>query len=273
MTRQSWRLWRRQAWVLARQEIARSVFSRRAFPVYLLAAMPVAVTLLRALFLPERPRHDPSYSTAEFAQVFYFFFLRFVVFFANAVLFVKLFRGEILERSLHYTLLAPVQRNVLVAGKYLGGLVAAAAILLPTTALSFVLMYVPHLGLGASTVFTPTIVGHLVQYLVVVALACVAYGALFLLAGLYFRNPMVPAIVFLGWEALTPFLPPFLKALSFVHYLNSLIPVPPSLGPLALLSQPVSPLAAVFGVMVASGVLLVLCWRKATRLEVMYATE
>ncbi len=273
MTGGSWALWRRQAWVVARHEVSRSLFSRRALAVYMLAAMPIVLALLRALFLPEKLRLDPAHPTTDFAQMFQFFILRFIVFFANAVIFVRLFRGEILERSLHYSLLAPLRRDVLVAGKYVGGLLSSTLILVPTTALTFVLMYAAHLRLGAATVFNPTTLGHLVQYSVVVTLACVGYGALFTLAGLYFRNPMVPAILFLGWEVLTPFLPPFLKAISVVHYLNSLVPVPPKLGPLALLSQPVAPWIAVLGIAVVTCVSLWLSTLKARRLEVTYATE
>jgi ABC-type transport system involved in multi-copper enzyme maturation permease subunit len=258
---------------VARHEIARSVFSRRALPVYALVAMPVALALLRALFLPGRTRLDLSHPTTDFAQMFHVFILRFIVFFANAVLFVKLFRGEILDRSLHYTLLAPVRREIVVLGKYLGGLASSIAILVPATAITFVLMYSAHLGLGVRAVYTPTILGQLVSYLVIVSLACVGYGALFTLAGLYFRNPMVPALLFLGWEVLTPFLPPLLKAISVVHYLASLEPVPPTLGPLALLSQPVAPALAVIGILVVSGALLYASTRKARRLEVTYATE
>ena len=62
---------------------------------------------------------------AGFAPLLALFQLRVVVFFSCALLFAKLFRGEILERSLHYSLLAPLDRAVLVAGKYLGGLIAA----------------------------------------------------------------------------------------------------------------------------------------------------
>jgi ABC-type transport system involved in multi-copper enzyme maturation permease subunit len=269
----SWPIWRRQAWQLARTEIFRSVFSRRALAVYVLAAMPIVLALLRAVFAPDSVRQDVRQSTPEFAQIFYVFLLRFIVFFGNALLFVKLFRGEILERSLHYTLLAPVRREVLVVGKYLGGLASTFAILGTATAVTFVLIYLPHVSLGLRTVFTPTIIGHLISYLMVVLMACAAYGALFMLAGLYFRNPMVPAILFLGWESLTPFLPPFLKALSLVHYLNSLAPVPPELGPFALLAQPVSAWKAVLGLLVAIVILLWLSARKAKKLEVTYATE
>ena len=106
-----------------RQELGRSLFTRRSLAVYLLAALPLSLALLRAGFLPESQRALPAHTTTELAQIFHFFMLRFIVFFSTATLFVKLFRGEILERSLHYQLLAPVRRDVLVIGKYLGGLV------------------------------------------------------------------------------------------------------------------------------------------------------
>jgi ABC-type transport system involved in multi-copper enzyme maturation permease subunit len=268
-----WPLWRRQAAAVTRHEIGRSIFSRRVLPVLLLLAMPLSLAGLRALFLPAGQRLDLGHSTADFAQMFALFHLRFVVFFACAVLFAKLFRGEILERSLHYSLLAPLDRAVLVAGKYLGGLLAAWLLLLPSTALTFVLFHVPHGAAGIRQVLSATGAAHLAGYLAVVALACCAYGALFLLAGLYFGNPMVPGLLFLGWEVATPFLPPVLKALSFVHYLSSLLPVPPSLGPLALLTRPVDPWLAGIGLLAVTTVLLVLAVRTARRLEVTYAAE
>jgi hypothetical protein len=151
--------------------------------------------------------------------------------------------------------------------------IAAWLVLLSTTALTFLLFHLPHGAAGIRQLVSATGGAHLAGYLLVVALACCAYGALFLLAGLYFGNPMVPGLLFLGWEVATPFLPPVLKAVSVVHYLSSLLPVPPSLGPLALLARPVDPWLAVFGLLVATAVLLVLAVRKARRLEVTYAAE
>jgi ABC-type transport system involved in multi-copper enzyme maturation permease subunit len=260
-------------WTVARYEIRRSLFSRRSLAVYLLVGMPMALMLLRALFMPSSMRADATHATSEFAEVFHFFLLRFVIFFANAMIFVRLFRGEILEKSMHYTLLAPLRRDVLVVGKYLGGLVASSIILTITTTLTYVLVYLPHGSAGLRILLSGRGVSHLLGYSVIVLLACIAYGALFMLAGLYFKNPMVPAVLFLGWETLTPFLPTFLKVLSFVHYLVSFSPVPVSLGAFALLAQPVPWWLALLALLLSSAALVYLATRAARRLEVTYSAE
>lgn len=76
--------------------------------------------------------------------------------------------------------------------------------------------------------------GHLIAYVFITALAAIGYGALFLLAGLFFKNPMVPAVLYLGFEVLVPFLPLPLRVFSVARHLQALLPVQPSLGPLAV---------------------------------------
>ena len=60
--------------------------------------------------------------------------------------------------------------------------------------------------------------------MLVAALACVGYGAVFLMCGLFFRNPMIPAAVVMVWENLNPFLPTVLKKISVIFYLKNLCP-------------------------------------------------
>ncbi|MCG6948699.1 MAG: hypothetical protein LJE93_07300 [Acidobacteria bacterium] len=264
---------RLQVSTLAKSEIRRSLVSRRSLPVYVLVGMPFALMVLRALFMPPSMRADAIHATNEFAEVFHFFLLRFVVFFANALIFVRLFRGEMLEKSLHYTLLAPVPRNRLVWGKYLGGVLAASLVLIPTTALTYLLVYLPHGSAGIRLLLSGAGISQLASYELIVVLACIAYGALFMLAGLYFKNPMVPAILFLGWETLTPFLPNVLKFLSFIHYLVSFAPVPVGLGAFALLADPVPRWIALLALLVSSAVLVYLAGRVARRLEVTYSAD
>jgi len=267
------RIRRLQVRTLAIAEIRRSLLSARALPLFLLVGMPMVLMILRALFIPGSQRSNPSVATSEFAEVFNFFLLRFVVFFANALIFVRLFRGEILEQSLHLTLLAPLPRRVLVIGKYLGGVLSAVMVLVPATALTYLLVYLPHGARGFAIMFSGAGLAHLASYLLIVVLACASYGALFLLAGLFFKNPMVPAVLFLGWELLTPFLPQLLKSLSLVHYLVSFTPVPVPTAAFAILAQPVAWWAALAALLAATAILVWLASRVATRLEISYSAD
>ncbi len=63
-----------------------------------------------------------------FAFVFHHFYLRLAVFFGCLGIFMNLFRGEMLDKTLHYWLLAPARREVLLIGQYLAGLIAAVVI-------------------------------------------------------------------------------------------------------------------------------------------------
>ncbi len=266
--------WRRQAMAVARAETARNLLSRRALPLLLFVLLPVGLALLRSLFLPAHARLDPGATSGDFAQTFYFFILRFVLFFAVATIAVRAFRGALLERSLHFDLLAPLRREVLVAGKYLGVLATSLLLLGPAVVLTIALHYLPVQGGRALAYpFLGAGLSATLAYLGIVVLATVAYGALFLLAGLFVRNPMVPAVLFLGWEMLVPFLPPFLKVASVVHWLGGLLPVPISLGPFAVLAQPAPVWAGVLvPVLFAAAMLVLAAWR-ARRLEITYSAD
>ena len=44
---------------------------------------------------------------------------------------------------------------------------------------------------------------ELFAYVAITMLACVGYGAFFLVVGLFFRNPIIPALLLYGWEWLS----------------------------------------------------------------------
>jgi ABC-type transport system involved in multi-copper enzyme maturation permease subunit len=269
-----WPLWRRQLAVLVRQEVARTLFSRRALLVYLLVAMPLAVAVLRAVFIPDRLVAEVSGTTRDFAEMYRIFMLRFVVFFGCAGFFIQAFRGEILDRSLHYLMLAPVRREVLVLGKYLGALVTALSVFLPATALIFVLFYLPHgVSTGLGFVLSGAGLGNLLSYLAIITLAAMGWGAVFLLLGILVRNPMVPTLVILLWESWVSGLPPLLKFFSITHHLTALYPVPLTHGPFALLSNSTPAPLAVLGLLVVCALILALASWRARRMEITYAAD
>ena len=125
----SWSLWTRQTLAIMRLEIKKNFLSRRAFLLYLIAGLPLVLLSLFALFAPPGDELENfSELGIEYAAIYGGLVLRTLVFFGCAWVFMNLFRGEVVDRSLHYYFLAPVRREVLVAGKYLSGLIATIAL-------------------------------------------------------------------------------------------------------------------------------------------------
>ena len=59
------RVWRGQMWTIAKSEVGRTLFSRRSFAVYLLVAMPLALMLLRAIFMPSGMRANSTHAVTD----------------------------------------------------------------------------------------------------------------------------------------------------------------------------------------------------------------
>lgn len=216
-----------------------------------------------------------------YAGMFQFFYLRLAVFFGCLGIFINLFRGEMLDRSLHFWFLAPVKREVLLLGKYAAGLVAATLIFGGGALLSFLAMALPQEATELQTFWATIGVGQAAWYVVAAMLGCVGYGSVFLAAGLLLRNPIVPAIVMLLWESINGFLPDVMQKLSVLHYVQSLCPVPaPMRGDtpalLKLLLAPAAPSpawVAISGLTALTAVVLLAAMRAARRLEINYGTE
>jgi len=217
-----------------------------------------------------------------FAGVFQFFFVRLAIFFGCLGIFMNLFRGEMLDKSLHFYLLTPVRREILVIGKYLAGLLAATVIFSVSTVLQLIAMLLQFDSSAISQfLYQNHGISQIAAYLCVTVLACVGYGSIFLAAGLLFRNPIVPAVVVLIWEAANPVLPDILKKISIIYYLKSLCPVNIPLDPgmpalFALLvsnPEPVSSYIAVIGLLALSAVVLVVSTRRVRHLEINYTTD
>lgn len=222
-------------------EIGRTLRSGRIWFVVLLAGLPVLLFALRLLVGPHHEAHHYSEvggHSGMYAILFQSFFIRILVFFGCVALFMNTFRGEIAEKTLHYYLLCPVRRDVLAAGKFLSGWIIAAAAFCLSAALSYLLIFASPPGILQSFVLEGPGKWHLLAYVAITAMACAGYGALFLLLGLFFRNPILPAAVVLGWESINFLLPPVLKKISVVYYLDSLSPVPIPIGAIAILSDP-----------------------------------
>jgi ABC-type transport system involved in multi-copper enzyme maturation permease subunit len=274
-------LWLAQIAAILRLEMRKTFFSRRGLWVYLLALFPVFIFATHTFVTLERHRQsDFGESTNVFASVFQLLDLRVVVFFGCLGICMNLFRGEVIDRSLHYYFLAPVRREVLVIGKYLAGLIAATAIFTTSTILQWIAVYAEF---PSSTITAYLSLGngwsHLGAYIVTTMLACIGYGSVFLLSGAIFRNPVFPAAVLLLWESINVFLPPLLQKFSVIFYLKSLLPIeaaPETRSGMAFLvvnADPVPPAVAIGGILLFTLMVIVVSSVQVRRMEINYSSD
>jgi len=275
---QPWRLYGSQVSVLVRNEVRRNLFTRRRIGIYLLALLPVLMILAHVIF--DRRNMNPSQieeDTQVLAGIVQLYYFRLGIFFACMAIFTWLFRGEMVERTLHYQFLVPVRREVLVVGKFLAGAIIAIALFETAVLACFYFMYSRFGSAGKAYVFDGPGLAQLGSYLLVTALACLGYGAVFLAFSLLFKNPIIPGVVIMGWEAIAPIFPAWAQRLSITFYLKHLCPVSlPIRGPLAIFTivpEPVSPFIAVLGLLCLTIAILALSCFLIHRMEITYTTE
>lgn len=276
------RLWLRQIAAIMRLELKKNFFGKRAVLVYLLALMPIGllslIAILRVAVLTgdglSREWLDFSQYPTIFSAFYNGFILRTVVFFGCAWIFMNLFRGEIVDRSLHYYFLSSVHREVLITGKYISGLVTSAVLFVGVTILSMLLMFFPHFYSASMRFFFEGAgMSQLLTYAGITLLACIGYGAFFIVVGLFFRNPIIPSLMLYGWEWINFLLPPVLKKISVIHYLNSLVPVPVSEGPFAVIVEPTPAYISVPGLLIVTALVLIAAGTRIRRMEISYGTD
>ena len=276
LRQQPWSLWWIQARRLSRIEIRRNLFTKRAWWIYFLAFIPAVIIFIHLIFDPHSGT-NLSEDTEVLAGVMQIYYVRLGIFFGCLGIFARLIRGEMIERSLHYYLLSPVRREVILLAKFFAGAVSAVTLFGLATIVDFVLMYLGFGAAGWDFMLHGPGLGQIEAYLLIVVLACLGYGAIFLLLSLMFRNPMPGAMLLLGWEAINPVLPSLLQKFSVASYLRHLMPVSvPAEGIFALLTVETEPISAWVAVLGLLGLILLVltytCYRMR-RLEIRYTTD
>lgn len=273
---QPWDLWGLQARRLVRIEVRRNLFSWRASWIYFLAFIPTFIIFIHLLF-DRHPGFSLSDDTIVLAGITQFYYIRLGVFFGCLGIFSRLIRGEMVERSLHFYLLSPVPREVLLLAKFVAGSISAIALFATATIANFALMYAGFGPAGQEYIFHGPGLGQLEAYLGIIVLACLGYGAVFLLLSMIFRNPTPAAMLVMGWEAINPVMPSLLQKISVASYLRHLMPITvPGDGIFALLTvqtEPVPTSLAVLGLLVLTSVVLAYSCIRIRRLEIRYTTD
>ena len=218
---------------------------------------------------------------AVFAGIFQYFYLRLAIFFGCLGIFMNLFRAEMSNRTLHFWLLAPARREVLLVGKYAAGLIASAVIFGGGAMLTFGAMIWPHDAVEVQSYWNAGGMGQVFWYGAAAVLGCVGYGSVFLAVGMYVRNPIIPAAVLLAWEAVNGILPHVLQKMSVLYYLQSLCPVPAPIendAPvlIRLLAAPAAPASgpgAILGLLLLTALVLWIASLAVRRMQISYGAE
>src|SRR5215470_16601048 len=264
--------WAEQILVVAWFEIRKFRAGRKWFFPILLAAAPVTLVSLLLLFDPRPPNNVEI--TQIFAVMFQTFMLRLMVLFGCALVFANLYRGDMITRTIHFYMLTPVRREILVAGKYLGGLLITGSLYGTSVGITNIIIH----SVNGSTVshthfFNGPGISQLLTYVGIAWLACVGYGSVFMLTGYLFKNPAIPAAFVLLWESVNVFLPEVLQKISVVHYLQSIVPVPIPLGPFAVITAPASVVTSVTGLALFTIAGLIVNARLMRKTEINYTSD
>src|SRR6202030_1233481 len=103
--------------------------------------------------ISDRASMNPSQieeDTQVLAGIMQLYYFRLGTFFTCMAIFTWLFRGEMVEKTLHYQFLVPVRREVLVVGKVLAGAIIAIAVFETAVLASFYFMYLRFGAAGKS---------------------------------------------------------------------------------------------------------------------------
>ncbi len=207
-----------QTWAVARLTMRNLVLSKRTALMVLLACVPVGIAVVLSYVLPDETRRGPNHTI--FTGLFVGLYLYFVVILTAIFYGTSLVADERSDRTIAFLLIRPLPREAIVIGKFLTYAVSASAILVGSLAVTYSIFS----GLDRDVEsFRSTV--PFMRCARVVVLATIAYGAAFTFCGATFKHPVIVAFAFcFVWESILPYLPIFLKKLTLMHYVQSLIP-------------------------------------------------
>jgi ABC-2 type transport system permease protein len=218
-------------WLLARLFLRLALGRRRSLWLGLALLVPVGLAVWWRLA-------DSGSGLGFFLELSVNVLLQFYVLGLCLYLGVAAVRDEVEDRTIVYLFARPISRWVILAAKFAAVVVSVFAALALVAILIFLVAVSADGWAGLSAG-----VGRLAQVGLCLALACLAYTALFGLVGVLFTRPMIPAILLaFGWEGLAANLPGGFPRASLMFYIKSLLGLgPESSGLLSLLIPSIPP--------------------------------
>ncbi len=216
--------------------------AKRTRVFILLALVPLLLTLLVRVV-------DPKESGDFFTKVMLSLYFQLLVpvlalFFGSSIV-----NDELDGKTLVYLTTVPVRRRAVLLGKYLAALLLAALLVAGGFLLCFLVAAFGRLGEAAAW-------GELGVFLGAALLALFCYSALFTALGAFMKKSILAGIFFVfGWESVVQYFPGVTQKFTVIHWIKSLLPIPPGEGGFLIFQlQPSPPLPSVL-VPLAAGAL------------------
>ena len=235
---------------------------RRTILMFLVTMLPVALTILHRIM--PHSRTDADRFIPMITMTFYLMFVTVLIalFYGTAVI-----ADEIDGKTVTYLFMRPVRKARILLSKFVAYLVGAIALIAPS-----------HLIATLINCTDPTLrdglfsqIGMSLQYIGVISLGLLVYGAIFSAFGARFKHAVLwGLIVAFGWEKITLVVPGNIKKFSAIHYLLSIYPrknLPRSPIREMLGESPVTPWLAVLIILLITALFLSLSVRIFNRRE------
>jgi ABC-2 type transport system permease protein len=193
------------------------LWSRRSLLMACLVALPIVFGVLyRGALAARLPARVTGFDL--YGVIVTFYFVRNVLPLAALFYATALVADEVEARTITFLLTRPLRRASVLLGKFAAYTATTWSLALPPLVASFFLLAGAHGGQGLAAR-----VPDLFRDLGVCALALLSYGALFTLAGVVLRRPVIPGLLFLFVWELVANLPGYMPRLTLTAYLRSLV--------------------------------------------------
>lgn len=211
------------AFVLSLRRLIRTKFLMR---ISILAALPVVMAIL-SYFGPDFASETETMRQIDgiWMLLISLVYLKFIVFFGASIFGFAVMRQEVEDQTLHYLLLQPVDRWMLIIGRFLAFLIIGSAICVTSLWISYFVLTGPRLGVGYvfDALFSEGRFQDLLTESLVIVLGLLVFGSLALLMASIFKSVFY-VLLLLAWESSLPYLPSSLKFWTITHYLHGLLP-------------------------------------------------
>ncbi len=216
--------------------------AKRTRVFILLAAVPALLMIIVRLV-------DPKESGDFFTKVMLSLYFQLLVpvlalFFGSSIV-----NDELDSKTLVYLTTVPVRRRAVLLGKFLAAFLLAALLIAAGFLFCFLAAALHRLDEAAAW-------GELGLFLGAALLALFCYGTLFTAMGAFMKKSILAGIFFVfGWESVVQYFPGVTQKFTVIHWIKSLLPVPPGEGGFLIFQlQPSPPLPSVL-VPLAAGAL------------------